>query len=77
MGITAKTFSPEKSAHYFSTLLVTLLFFTIRSACSLVAMAKRNSREDDVIKHHEGHTWCDSTERSMNYEIMTDREFKP
>jgi hypothetical protein len=29
--------------------------------------------EDDVVERYEGHSWCDSTERSINYDIMTGR----
>jgi hypothetical protein len=29
--------------------------------------------EEQVVKRYEGHSWCDSTERELNYEIMTGR----
>jgi hypothetical protein len=29
--------------------------------------------EDDVVERYEGHSWCASTERSINYDIMTGR----
>ena len=39
----------------------------------LVVGIVRRSDEDDVVSRYEGHSWCDSTERSMNYDIMTSR----
>ena len=39
----------------------------------LVVRTISRSDEDDVVSRYEGHSWCDSTERSMNYDIMTSR----
>jgi hypothetical protein len=33
----------------------------------------RRSDEDDVVERYDGHSWCDSTERNINYDIMTGR----
>jgi hypothetical protein len=33
----------------------------------------RRGDEDDVVERYEGHSWCDSTERSINYDIMIGR----
>ena len=32
-----------------------------------------HQQEDDIVKHYEGHSWCDSTERGLNYDLMTRR----
>jgi hypothetical protein len=42
----------------------------------LVAGVIRRSDEDDVVRRYEGHSWCDSTERSMNYDIMSGRHLR-
>ena len=34
------------------------------------------SDEDDVVRRYEGHSWCDSAERSINYDIMTSRHLR-
>jgi hypothetical protein len=31
-------------------------------------------QEDDIVRRYEGHSWCDSTERRLNYHIMTGRD---
>ena len=76
MDATTRERSPLHRASYCSTLLTTLFFFAIKPASSVMTMAMRSRHEDDVVTHHEGHAWCDSTERSMNYEIMTGRPLK-
>jgi hypothetical protein len=42
----------------------------------LVAAFIKRSEEDDVVSWYEGHSWCDSSERSMNYDIMTSRRLR-
>jgi hypothetical protein len=34
------------------------------------------SDEDDVVRRHEGRSWCDSAERSINYDIMASRHLR-
>jgi hypothetical protein len=34
------------------------------------------SREDDTLARHECHSWCDSTEREINYDILTARQLR-
>jgi hypothetical protein len=38
-----------------------------------LSRAIRFAGEDDIVRRYEGHSWCDSTERNMNYDIMTGR----
>jgi hypothetical protein len=33
--------------------------------------------EDDIVGRYGGHSWCDSTERGLNYDIATDPRMRP
>jgi len=43
----------------------------------IVARMIRRSDEDDILRRYEGHSWCDSAERDINYHIMTGRRLPP
>jgi hypothetical protein len=38
-----------------------------------IAAVIRRSDEERVVSRYEGRSWCDSTDRELNYEIMTSR----
>jgi hypothetical protein len=38
----------------------------------MASVISRND-EDNIVKRYEGHAWCDSTERRLNYDIMIGR----
>jgi hypothetical protein len=42
-----------------------------------LARAVRFAGEDEIVRRYEGQSWCDSTERNMNYDIMTGRYSRP
>ena len=45
----------------------------LRRLIRILARAIRFDGENDIVRRYEGHSWCDSTERSMNNEIMSGR----
>jgi hypothetical protein len=49
----------------------------LRQAFDRLARAVRFAGEDDIVRRYEGHSWCDTTERRMNYHIMTGRDLRP
>jgi len=49
---------------------------TMARVFELAVRAIRYNDEDDVVSRYEGHSWCDSTERDMNYDIMSSRHLR-